>query len=202
MRFRKRITAMACAGACAMAVALPASAGAAARPQTAGSYVSTYIADAYQDTFCLTYEGGGDPKDGDFVYMAPCRSTPTQVWLVYRNNDNVGFVTPLAEPAPLALGQRGRSSATIVIDYNKGTNYVIQLLGRGGDGHLWVLSNEFYAHRWLGVPKGIRGGHTALTHWVSTTRGVNVLLKFSSRQWKADSTAAVTPAMLRLAARQ
>lgn len=173
------------AGALAAGLAAPAHL-AAAEPQSAGSYISTYIADAYQDNFCLTYEGGSDPKDGDFAYMAPCRSTPTQVWLVYRNNDNVGFATPLAEPAPLALGQRGRSSATIIMNYNKGTNYVIQLLGRGGGGHNWIFANEFYGHRWLGIPRGIRAGRTALTHWVGTARGSNFLLRFSSRDWKRD----------------
>ena len=174
----------------AVALAVPATAvqaSAAVRPQSNGSYISTYIADAYQDNFCLTYQGGGDPKDGDQVYMAPCQSKPTQVWLVYRNRDNVGFITPLAEQAPLALGQRGRSSATILTDYNKATNYVIQLLGRGGGGHNWILANEFYGHRWLGAPKGMRAGRTYLAHWVATVRGVNVVLKFSGRQWKPDA---------------
>jgi hypothetical protein len=156
-----------------------------AQPASSGSYISTYIADAYQDNYCLTYQGGSDPQDGDFAYMARCETTPTQVWLVYRNNDNVGFATPLAEPTPLALGQRGESSASIIIDYNKGTNYVLQLLYRGGDGHLWVLANTLYGNRWLGTAKAIRTA-TAQPHWVTSTRGVNVLLKFSNAHWKAD----------------
>jgi hypothetical protein len=185
-------TALACiltAACLAGAAVTPAQAATTPRlvhPTSAGSYVSTYITDAYQDNLCLTYQGGNDPKDGDFAYMAPCKTEPTQVWIIYRNNDNVGFATPLAERAPLALGQRGKSSASIIVDYNKSTNYVLQLLYRGGDGHLWVLANELYGHRWLGIPKGIKAGHTAQPHWVTSTRGVNVLLKFSSAHWKAD----------------
>jgi hypothetical protein len=177
------LTAFLASAAVALAATTPAQP---ARPQSNGSYISTYIAVAYQDNFCLTYEGGGDPKDGDFVYMAPCQTKPTQVWLIYRNKDNVAFATPLAEPTPLVLAQRGRSSATILIDANKGTNYVLQLRYRGGDGHLYLFSNALFGGRDLGAPKHMSAGHTAQTYWAPNARRYNILLKLSNKHWKAD----------------
>lgn len=181
------VIAAACA-ALAAGVVPTAHAAVPVRPASNGQYISTYISDARfgvheGHSFCLTYEGGGDPKDGDFVYMAPCETKPTQVWLIYKNNDNVGFATPLAEPTPLALAQRGRSSATIVIDANKGTNYVLKLIPKGRGQ--WIFANELYGGRWLGIPQNKKAGRTYLTHWVRTSNGSNVLLQLG-RNWKDD----------------